>query len=279
MPQGQILSLFADIAQLEAEGRDFVLCTVTHTQGSTPQKPGSRMVVLVDGSLRGTVGGGAIEQQIVEAARALFTSESVDTRVIETHLTHELGMCCGGRMTVFLERHRPAASLVIFGAGHVALELAVLAERVGFQLTVVDDRAEWLNAHRFPNAKRRLEAPDDVARELTGSTQTYVCITTHDHALDQRCVEALLRAPLAYLGVIGSQRKSLRFRHRLTAAGFTEQELERLECPMGVSIGAQSPAEIAVSIVARLVSVRNAAKEAARRTTGTGRTLSVAALD
>ncbi len=249
-------SLFTEVAQLEAEGRPFVLCTVTAAHGSTPQKPGSRLVVLGDGSLRGTIGGGAIEKQVIDAALALLSDASQATRTLETHLTHDLGMCCGGKMTVFLEKHGAPASLFVFGAGHVAKELAALAEHVGFQVTVIDERAEWLSAERFPNAVRRLEQPDVVAKSLSDGEHTYCCVTTHDHPLDQACIEALVKRKLAYLGVIGSQRKALRFRQRMEAAGFSAAEVAGFESPMGVDIAALTPAEIAVSIVARLISVR-----------------------
>lgn len=257
--------LFSELARLEAEGRPFVLCTVTATQGSTPQKTGARLVVRHDGSLSGTVGGGAIEQQVVDAAKALLKSPGSDAKTIETHLTHDLGMCCGGRMTVFLEKHGGRPSLFIFGAGHVAQELAVLAHRVGFSITVVDERAEWLTATRFPDATLSMGPPDLVAQKLIGDSNTYCCVTTHDHPLDQACVEALLRTPLAYLGLIGSQRKAARFRHRLEAAGFTGTEIERFESPMGLNIGAVTPAEIAVSVVARLVELRRSREGAADR--------------
>lgn len=250
------MALFSDIAQLEAEGRPFVLCTVIAAHGSTPQKPGSRLVVLGDGSLRGTIGGGAIEKQVIDAALALLGDPAQDTRTLETHLTHDLGMCCGGKMSVFLEKHGAPASLFVFGAGHVAKELAALAAHVGFQVTVVDERPEWLNAARFPGATLRLEQPDVVAKALPPGEQTYCCVATHDHPLDQACVEALVKTKHAYLGVIGSQRKALRFRQRLEAAGFSAAEVASFESPMGVEIDALTPAEIAVSIVARLISVR-----------------------
>ncbi len=250
------MTLFAEIAQLEAEGRPFVLCTVTASHGSTPQKPGSRLVVLADGSLRGTIGGGAIEKQVVDAALALLADPANDSRTLETHLTHDLGMCCGGKMTVFLEKHGAPVTLFVFGAGHVAKELATLAQHVGFQVTVVDERAEWLTAERFPHVTRRLEPPEVVARALRGGPNVYCCVTTHDHPLDQACVEALVRTELAYLGVIGSQRKALRFRQRMEAGGFTAAEVARFESPMGLDIDALTPAEIAVSIVGRLISIR-----------------------
>lgn len=250
------MTLFAEIAQLEAEGRPFVLCTVTASHGSTPQKPGSRLVVLADGSLRGTIGGGAIEKQVVDAALALLADPANDSRTLETHLTHDLGMCCGGKMTVFLEKHGAPVTLFVFGAGHVAKELATLAQHVGFQVSVVDERAEWLTAERFPHVTRRLEPPEVVARALRGGPNVNCCVTTHDHPLDQACVEALVRTELAYLGVIGSQRKALRFRQRMEAGGFTAAEVARFESPMGIDIDALTPAEIAVSIVGRLISIR-----------------------
>lgn len=249
------MDLYAQIAALVAEGRPFVLATVIESAGSTPQKPGSKMVVLGDGSLRGTVGGGAIEFQIIDAARALLEAPE-QTRIIETHLTHELGMCCGGRMKVFLEKHGAPARLTVFGAGHVARELAALAARVGFRVTVVDARPEWATAERFPDCEVLLEDPADHARKREGGPQDYFCVTTHDHPLDQAVVEALLNKPSAYLGVIGSRRKAERFRMRLKAAGAEDAALDRIRSPMGVAIGALTPEEIAVSIVAELVQVR-----------------------
>src|SRR5882762_3869109 len=130
--------LFGDIARLVDEGRPFVLATVIDASGSTPQKPGSKMVVLQGGERRGTVGGGAIEQQVVDAALALLSDAQAQSKLVETHLTHDLGMCCGGKMRVFLEKHGAAAHLWVFGAGHVSKELAALANGVGFRVHVVD---------------------------------------------------------------------------------------------------------------------------------------------
>jgi len=252
------MDLYAQMAALVSEGRPFVLATVIESAGSTPQKPGSKMVVLGDGTLRGTVGGGAIEHQILQAALALLEAPE-QTRVIETHLTHELGMCCGGRMKVFLEKHGAPPRLTVFGAGHVAKELALLAHQVGFRVTVVDARPEWAHPERFPGLELRVEDPADHARALAGGPEHYFCVTTHDHPLDQAVVEALVNKPSAYLGVIGSRRKAERFRMRLRAAGVDEAAIQRLHSPMGVDIGALTPREIAVSIVGELIRVRRSA--------------------
>ncbi len=250
------MHLYSDIALLTDEGRSFVLATVIETQGSTPQKPGSKMLVLERGETRGTVGGGAIEKQIIEAAVLLLGDADAQTKTIETHLTHDLGMCCGGRMRVFLEKHAAAARLFVFGAGHVAKELANLAHHVGFKVEVIDERPEWAQPERFRDVKLTLRPPAEIARGLAGGADCYFCITTHDHPLDQACLEALLRKPSAYLGVIGSRRKAERFKMRLKAAGYTDAELSKLKSPMGVPIHALTPAEIAVSIVGELILAR-----------------------
>lgn len=250
------MDLYAELAQLTAEGRAFVLATVIHSAGSTPQKPGTKMIVLTDGSLRGTVGGGAIEQQVVDTARALLASDEM-SQVLETHLTHELGMCCGGKMSVFLEKHAAAARLFVFGAGHVGRELALLAHGVGFRVTVIDERPQWASADRFTGGiELCLKDPAAYAAQVEGSPHAYFCITTHDHPLDQAVLEALLPREAAYLGVIGSVRKAERFKLRLRAAGFDEAALARVRSPMGLPIHALTPQEIAVSIVAELIGIR-----------------------
>ena len=258
MHYGAAVSLYAQIDQLVERGRPFVVATVIAAHGSTPQKPGSKMVVLGDATVLETIGGGAIEQQVVTAALALMRDATKHTQTLETHLTHDLGMCCGGSMTVFLEKHEAAAKLWVFGAGHVAKELAQLAHYVGFYVTVIDEREELLTEARFPNATRMLAYPPDIAKTLTGGADCYFCVTTHDHPLDQLCVEALLPTASAYLGVIGSRRKAARFRQRLQAAGFSDAQVNRLESPMGVEIAAVTPQEIAVSIVGRLTALRRA---------------------
>lgn len=250
------MKLFADIARLVEEGRGFVVATVIETAGSTPQKPCSRMVVLEDGGLRGTIGGGAIEKQVIEEAGKLFQAPE-SSRVMETHLTHDLGMCCGGKMKIFLEKHTAAARLYLFGAGHVGKELAQLAHHVGFRVTVIDERPAWANRERFAEGiALELADPAAYAKQVEGGPAAYFCIATHDHPLDQAVVEALLRKPFAYLGLIGSMRKAERFKLRLRAAEFTEEELARIHSPMGVPINALTPEEIAVSVVGELIAMR-----------------------
>lgn len=250
------MDLFSEMSQLSSAGRPFVLATVVETGGSCPQKAGAKIVVLPDGSLRGTVGGGAIEHLIVQEALGLLR-DGAATRLVRSNLTHDLGMCCGGTMTVFLERIAPGERLLLFGAGHVAKALYELARAAGFQVAVADARPEWLNAERFPEAQRLPGDPLEAARTAPTDEGTFVCVMTHDHGLDQDLVQILARRPRRYLGMIGSQRKAEKLRSRLEQLGFTGEEIARVRSPMGVAIGAQSPEEIAVSIVAEMVAVRH----------------------
>jgi xanthine dehydrogenase accessory factor len=213
--------------------------------------------VLPDGTTRGTIGGGAIEFRSVEAARALLADPERSSELLRVHLTHDLGMCCGGSMVVFLEKIVPGDRLLIFGAGHIGRALAGFAAELGFQVAVIDSRAEQLTAERFPRAERLLGDAEELAATLPIGGATYACVMTHDHQLDQRLVEALIRRPLVYLGMIGSLRKAERCRMQLSHKGFSDEEVARLRSPIGVHIGAQSPEEIALSIASGLVAHRH----------------------
>ena len=253
--------VWATIARWRATGRRFVLLTVVESRGFTPQKPGVHMLVAEGGEAAGTIGGGAIEHACVREARALLSSGE-HARTVRKQLTTELGMCCGGEMVVHLELLEAQPRLIVFGAGHVARPLASLAAGTGFAVTVVDARAEWLTSERFPHAVRELRDPESAARELPLDGADCAVVTTHDHALDQRVVQELLRRELRFTGLIGSFAKQRKFALRLRARGYDDETIARMRTPVGLAIGAQTPEEIAVSIVAELVAVRRGASPA-----------------
>jgi xanthine dehydrogenase accessory factor len=242
------------LARWRASGRRFVLATVVATRGFTPQKGGAHMLIAASGETWGTIGGGAIEQEVLDRARALLARGGSER--LDRHLTQELGMCCGGAMSVFLEVVERCPRLVIFGAGHIAKPLASIAAGCGFDVTVVDGRADWASQERFPWARLEVCAPEDFARDWRGDGDEFVVITTHDHALDQKLVQALLERPLGFLGMIGSIPKQRKFALRLKARGFSDEQIARVRTPLGLDIGARTPEEIAVSVVAELVAVR-----------------------
>lgn len=233
-------------------GRAAALVVVVEERGSTPRSRGSRMLVYGDGSLVGTIGGGAIEHQVVQEALRVLTLGAPAT--YHAHLTRDLGMCCGGEMSVYIEplEHRP--TLTIYGAGHVAEALAPIAVALEFDVQVVDERDALIERSAFDGTDRHTDNPVAHAASLENG---YALIVTHDHALDQELVSRLLpKESLAWVGMIGSRAKVTRFLVRLKASGATEQQLRRLCAPVGLDLGAETPSEIAVAIAAELVRVR-----------------------
>lgn len=258
---------FHAAAAWTAQGLPFVVAVVTDTGGSTPQLAGALMAIAAT-QAAGTVGGGAFEHLVMQTAREMLAPGGARARTVEAHLVRDLGMCCGGRMTAFLTRTDPRPALWIFGAGHVGTALAAQARLLDLQVTVVDGRAEWADPGRFSPGVAVLDVePEDL---LGGDAAAgpppgaWVVVTTHSHPLDEAIVRALAPRllapqPLGYLGLIGSRAKWARFRARLLARGVSAAALDRVRCPVGLSLGAQTPAEIAVSIVAELVQMRRGA--------------------
>lgn len=244
-----------------------VLCTVVKTAGSTPRKHTARMLVRsVGGEVDqvGTIGGGRIERQVLlRATELLGQGRSAQSERVRYHLTHELAMCCGGEMEILLEPIFPDELVVVCGGGHVAKALVPLLRPLDFVPVLVEDLPELGNAERFPG----IEIVDSFdVRDWKGiplDEQTYVVVVTREHATDQAILEQLLDKPLAYLGMIGSQRKVATFRQRLLNKGFPEDQLAKLHAPIGLPIGAETPAEIALAIAAELTAVRSAKRNGA----------------
>lgn len=237
-----------------ADGVPAALVTVVGVQGSAPRSSGARMLVYADGGIVGTIGGGTFEHRVIAAAVEAIAEGA--PRRFAIHLTRDLGMCCGGAMDAYIEPLAVAEHLVLYGAGHVAAATAALAGPLGFNITVVDERDDWLTEARFPNATRIEADPRRALDRVPWGPHAYHLIVTHEHALDQDLVEALLPRPFAWLGMIGSRTKVARFFLRLQAAGVDPALFARLAAPVGLDIGAETPEEIAVSIAAELVAVR-----------------------
>lgn len=252
--------VFRALAQVRDARRPAVLATVVAATGSTPREPGARLLVTGDGQFCGTVGGGALEARVLAEAQALLASGAPAHRLVDVNLTTELGMCCGGTMQVFVERVPLPARLVVLGAGHIARPLVALAGQVGFVTAVIDERAAWADAARFPTAGQVLcDDPEAAVRELTLDSDTAVVVVTHHHPLDQALVRALVGSPAGFYGLVGSEAKRNKFLMRLRAQGLPEAALARLRSPLGLAIGAETPEEIALSIVAELVAWRRGA--------------------
>lgn len=248
--------VFAAAAAIPDGDRRAALVTVVGVNGSAPRSAGARMLVYADGGLVGTVGGGAWEHRLqAEAAAAI---EEGRPRRVRAHLTRELGMCCGGAMEAFIEPLDPAEPLVIYGAGHVGRAVARMAAPLGFQISLIDDRPEWLDAEGLPAGVSVLEQdPRRAVPHTARGARSLHLIVTHDHALDQELVEALIGEDVGWLGMIGSRTKVDRFLLRLRAAGVPAERLRRLRAPVGLDLGGERPEEIALSVCAELVARRH----------------------
>ena len=190
----------AEMTRCEEAKIPFAIATIVRVSGSAPQQPGARILVREDGSLFGTVGGGAIEMAIIDDLKQVLTRNAPTLKNYD--LGRDLGMCCGGRMEVFLEAVTPPQKLTIFGAGHVAQPTAKLALTVGFNVTVIDDRLELLTEDRFPGCTLIQGDPSDAKDLITPTERDWMLIVTHDHRLDEETLDTFARLPHRYIGCL-----------------------------------------------------------------------------
>ena len=236
-------------------GQPFAVVTVVETAGSGPQKTGARIVVLADGSFSGTVGGGAIEHRLRELASLAIANGM--SQLVRLDLKKDVGMSCGGSMTAFVEPVHPRQRVVIFGAGHVCRALAPVLAGVDFALTVVDDRAEWADPEAFPEGTRVVQQGFvEYCKEHGGWENDFALVMTRGHSFDYKILEWFTGHMPAYLGIMASKTKAGEFCKRLLEKGISQQQLDTVYMPVGMSIGSVTPAEIGVSIAAQLIRVR-----------------------
>ncbi len=240
-------------------GEAAALVTVTATEGSTPQKAGAKMVVYPDGRIVGTIGGGCLEAEMTWRARQAI--ESRRSQLASYDLIPDQagddGLVCGGRMQVFIEPIEGTPTLCLFGAGHVAQPLARMAKQVGFRVEVVDDRVKFANRERFPDAD--LVLVDDftaAAAKLSLGRNSYAVVVTRGHGSDADALQACLGKGLRFVGLLASRPKVVHVFSALEERGVAAEELAAVHSPLGVEIGAATPEEIAVSVLAEMIAVR-----------------------
>lgn len=243
--------IFKAAGDLLSARRPFVLATVVRTQGSTPRDPGARMIWTPGEGFVGTVGGGQFEHLVKDAAELCFQQRSSSTERFT--LGSDADQCCGGTMDVFFEFLGPHQRIVLFGAGHVARALAGLLTPGGFEITIVDDRADWNSPERFCHCTRITDFAQGLGLCAQTPQATLACVMTCSHDRDFDLICALLRSPPAYIGLIGSKSKRACFLSRLSGAGVTSEQIERLRCPMGVGDTGKEPRLVAISIAAELL--------------------------
>jgi xanthine dehydrogenase accessory factor len=262
------VDIYEEIVKLRHDGRRGALATIINVRGSIPSFQSAKMLVRDDGSILGTIGGGCVEAEVWQAAREVMEQERPQT--LTFNLNHDpkydTGLVCGGTLEVFVEPILPPASLYIFGAGHVAVNLYKAALLAGFDVTVADDRERYANRERFPEA-REVYAEDfeKVCQRLSPRENDYLVIVTRGHRDDLRVLRWAVETPSRYLGMIGSERKWITIAEELEQEGIAREKLERIHSPVGLDIGAITPEEIAIAIVAQMIAVRRQGLSGIRR--------------
>ncbi len=252
--------VFAAVAAALERGEPAALVTIVSTLGSTPQRVGAKMLVFGDGRIVGTIGGGCYENDAFGKAREAILNRKPQLvhYELDDDFAQETGLVCGGQMDVYIEPIEPSPELYIVGAGHVGFHLARIAQEVGFRVHVVDDREKFASRERFPDAAEVVV--EDIPSWITRSAlapHVYVVIVTRGHTNDLEALRALAPKELRYLGLIGSRAKVARIYEALTEAAMPADALARVHAPIGLDIGAVTPQEIAVSILAELIAVKH----------------------
>jgi xanthine dehydrogenase accessory factor len=249
-------SIYEKMAELLQKQEPFVVATIVSYKGSVPRQV-AKMIITKDQKTYGTIGGGCVEGQVVEEASLMLNKGEKGVLLKSYDLVEEefggVGMNCGGKIDVSIEIVEPNPTLIIAGSGHVSSSLAKLAQMLGFEIVVVDPLAK---RERFPEATQVLsDFPENNLPNLNISSETYIVIVTR-HKDDLPTLRAALRTKAGYIGLIGSRRRVLQAFRLLLKEGFTQKELDRVNAPIGLDIGAETPEEIAVSIMAEMVQRR-----------------------
>lgn len=252
------MSLYQSLAELERKNEPGALCTIVRTQGSTPRHVGSKMLVHADGRIEGSIGGGEMESRVIEEAlQAIAVGEP---RLLVYSLAEpERGDpgVCGGQVEIFVEPLPPRPLLVVIGGGHVGRAVAHLGKWLGFHVALSDDRPEFCNPEAVPDADEYYPVPmEKLPERLKITPWSYLVLTTRGVPVDVKGLPALLETPAAYIGVIGSRRRWATAYGELREAGIAEDKLARVHSPMGLELNAETPEEIALSIMAEIIMLR-----------------------
>jgi xanthine dehydrogenase accessory factor len=253
-------SIYQALAELETSGEPAVLATIIRAQGSVPRHPGSKMLLYADGRILGTIGGGEMESRVAAEAQAALADGR--SRVLHYSLVDpssgDPGVC-GGELDIFIEPLAAPATVVVVGAGHVGRAVAHLAKWLGYRVVVADDRPGFATPEAAPGADLYLNVPmAELPRHLAIRPETSLVLTTRNMGVDIAGLPALLETPAGYIGVIGSRRRWVTAMGQLEARGLSRDSLARVRSPMGLELNAETPEEIAVSILAEILMVRKA---------------------
>ncbi len=253
------MDIYAEIARLRKEGRKAALATIIQVQGSVPSYETSKILVRDDGSIVGTVGGGCVEAEVWAIAQDVMREEKPRRLHFNLNENPEYanGLICGGSLDIFVEPILATPTVYLFGGGHVSLSISRVASIAGFETVIADDREAFANKQRFPEAAETYAgAWEEIFPRLRTNEFSYLVIATRGHKSDLTCLRWAVSVPARYVGMIGSKRKLIEFHKILESEGAPREQLERVHSPVGLDIGALTPQEIAVAVVAEMIAVR-----------------------
>jgi xanthine dehydrogenase accessory factor len=250
------MEIYEEILRLKKEGRPSAVATIVQCVGSSPQKEGAKMLVREDGSIMGTLGGGCIEAEVIQAA--LMAMKDGTSQTVSFELTEkEGGLVCGGKVLVYIEPVIPEPRVIVLGAGHVGKALSKIGRFSGFKVTVVDDRPEYANREFIPDADEIIVADfEGVFDKVAVDRSAYIVIATRGHNHDLDALKSALRTDARYVGLMGSRRKKALIFKALEREGFSGDDIGRVIIPVGLPISSVTPEEIAVSIMAQIIQQR-----------------------
>ncbi len=253
------MDVYEEIVVLRRSGRHAALATIVNVRGSIPSFETAKMLVRDDGSILGTIGGGCVEAEVWQAAREVMEQEKPRTLKFDLNQNpkYDTGLVCGGTLEIFVEPIVPTPVLYIFGAGHVAHNLYKIARVAGFDVAIADDRESYANSERFPEAREIYAANfEETFKKLDPPESSFIVIVTRGHRDDMRVLRWAIDTPARYIGMIGSKRKVITIYKELQAEGVPADKFDRVHAPVGLDIGATTPEEIAVAIVAEIIAIR-----------------------
>lgn len=253
------MDIFSEIAKLRKEGRKAALATIIQVQGSVPSYETSKILVRDNGSIVGTVGGGCVEAEVWSVAQDVMREEKPRRLHFNLNANPEYnnGLVCGGSLDIFVEPILATPTLYLFGGGHVSLSISKVANLAGFETVIADDRQAFANKERFPDAAETHSGDwAQIFPRLKPNEFSYLVIATRGHKGDLECLRWAVSTPARYIGMVGSKRKLIEFYKALESEGLAASQLERVHSPVGLDIGALTPEEIAVSVVAEMIAVR-----------------------
>lgn len=249
-------NILQKIDDIIKSGKKAALCIIIETKGSSPRKSGSKMIVFEDGTQEGTIGGGSLELRVAEDAKEIMKGSVA--RKFSYDLGEDLSMNCGGYAEVYIEPILPQQQLYIFGAGHIGKVLAKYSPDFGFAVTLIDNREGIENDFGQTSLNLDTRIYSEAAQNINFNDQSFIVIVTPKHKYDEEILEIVAKKPAAYIGMIGSKNKVAKAKERfLKEKILSEEELNKIDMPIGVKFNAQTPEEIAISILAKMIDAKN----------------------